>query len=115
MKAFAALLLACCFASVVSPAIAGTQTAFVKDIYIRDSDGLIIVDLTGNAASGHPACALQPYWIIPSENSETGRHLLALLIAAQISSRYVIIQGKNTCSRWPDGEDIESVGMMGLQ
>ena len=114
MKARFALMLASCCAIGVSPAIAGTQAGYIKDIYIRDSDGLILVDLFGTA-SGHPVCAQQPYWIIPNESSETGKRLLALLLAAQLSSRYITIQGKDTCSRWGDGEDIETVGMAGQQ
>jgi hypothetical protein len=113
MKVRALMLATLCAAS-VSPAIAGTQTGFVKDIYIRESDGLILVDLFGTA-SGHPVCAQQPYWVIPNESSETDKRLLALLLAAQLSSRYVTIIGTDTCSRWPDGEDIGTVGMAGQQ
>jgi hypothetical protein len=112
MKACLALVLASCCAVAVSPAIAGTQSGFVKDLYIRDSDGLILVDLTGTA-SGRPACALQPYWLIPNETTVTGKRLFAMLLAAQVSGHVVSILGKDTCHRWPDGEDIESVGVLG--
>lgn len=112
MKACLALLLAGFSAVAVSPAIAGTQTGFVKDIYVRDSDGLILVDINGTA-SGHPVCAQQPYWIIPNESSDSGKRLLTLLLSAQLSFRVVTIIGKDTCNRWPDGEDIDSVGING--
>lgn len=112
MKACLALLLASvCFVA-VSPAIAGQQSGFVKDIYVRDSDGLILVDLWGTA-SGHPTCALQTYWIIANESSETGKRLYAMLLTAEASGHPVTIIGKNTCNRWADGEDIDSVGMGG--
>jgi len=112
MKACAALMLASLSVAAVSPAIAGQQSGFVKDIYVRDSDGLILVDLWGTA-SGHPACALQPYWIIADESSATGQRLYALLLTAEASGHPVTIIGKDTCSRWPDAEDIESVGISG--
>ena len=112
MKAHLALMLASCCAVAVSPAIAGTQSGFVKSIYVRDSDGLILVDIEGTA-SGHPVCAQQTYWIIPNETSDTGKRLLALLLSAQLSYRVVSITGKDTCSRWADGEDIETVGLNG--
>ena len=114
MKLCLALILASLSAAAVSPAIAGTQTGFVKDIYVRDSDGLILVDLMGTA-SGHPACALQPYWIIANETSDNGKRLFSMLLAAQAAGRVVQIIGKDTCSRWPDGEDIETIGVNGTQ
>jgi hypothetical protein len=63
----------------------------------------------------HPACAYQPYWIIPNETTESGKRLFATLLAALVSGHKVTIQGKNTCSRWPDGEDIDTVGINGVQ
>ncbi len=114
MKLCLAVMLASLSAVAVSPAIAGTQTGFVKDIYVRDSDGLILVDLMGTA-SGHPVCALQPYWIIPNETTDNGKRLLSMLVAAQSAGRVVQIIGKDTCTRWPDGEDIDVVGVTGTQ
>ena len=110
MKACLAVLLASCCAAAVSPAIAGTQTGTVKDVYIRDSDGLILVNLAGTH-SARPACALLTYWAIPNETTDSGKRLYALLLAAQLSGRTVIVIGKDTCSRWPDGEDIDTVGV----
>lgn len=112
MKACLALLLGGCSAVAATPAIAGTQTGQVRVVYARDSDGIIVVNLDGTAVD-HPVCAQQPYWVIPNEKSDAGKRLLALLLAAQLSGRDVTIRGKNTCSRWPDGEDIDSVTLSG--
>jgi hypothetical protein len=115
MKACLALMLASLCGVAASPAIAGTQTGFVKSIYARDSDGVVIVDLAGNAASLHPTCAVQTYWVIPNESSDSGKRLLTLLLSAQLSFRVVTIIGKDTCNRWGDGEDIDTVGIGGVQ
>ena len=102
-------ILALALALVTLPAMAaGTQTGNIVDIYVRDSDGLLLVSLTGTA-SGHPSCATAAYWIIPSETTDTGKTLYATLLAAKLSGHSVTIAGKNTCTRWFDGEDIESV------
>ncbi len=114
MKLCLAVILASLSAVAISPAIAGTQSGFVKDIYIRDSDGLVLVNLMGTA-SGHPLCAQQTYWVLPNETSDTGKRLYSMLLAAQLSSRIVTIIGKDTCSRWADGEDIDTVGVSGTQ
>ena len=106
------LMLASLVVAAVTPAMAGTQTGFVKSIYARDSDRLIIVELMGTA-SGHPVCAQQTYWVIPDESSDTGKRLFAMLLTAQASFRVVTILGKDTCNRWPDGEDIDTVGING--
>jgi hypothetical protein len=100
-----------------APVMAGTDTAFIKAIHVRDSDGLIWVDLISTywPPINHPQCASQPYWIIRDESSEEGRKLFATLLAAHVAGRKVTIIGKNTCSRQPDGEDIESVGVGGVQ
>ena len=109
----AAVLLASLCALAVRPAIAGTQTGFVKDLYVRDSDGLILVDLFGSVDFGdrHPACGWQRYWIVPNETTNSGKRLFATLLAALISGHKITIHGKNTCGRWRDGEDIDTVGV----
>ena len=109
----AAVMLASLCAGAATPAIAGSQTGFVKDLYVRDSDGLIFVDLFGPSdfRVQHPACAWRPYWIIPNETSDSGKRLFATLLAALISGHKVTIQGKDTCTRRPDGEDIDTVGV----
>ena len=116
MKACLALLLASMCAVAVSPATAGTQTGFIKSIYVRDSDGLILVNLFMDETyfPNHPACGWQTYWVVPNETTASGKRLFATLLAAQISGRHVTILGKNTCSRWGDGEDIDTVGVNGV-
>lgn len=88
---------------------AGTQTGTITNLITRDSDGLVYVLLTGNS-SGRPACAAgTQYWMIPNETTDSGKRMYASLLAAQMAGRIVIITGKNTCTRWNDGEDINQV------
>ena len=111
MKINLALLLAGFCTVAVSPAIAGTQSGAIKGIYVRTSDGLIWLDLFG-VAQGRPACALShTYWIVPNEGTDAGKRLYATLLAAQLSGREVTIEGRNTCTRWRDGEDIETLSV----
>lgn len=63
------------------------EPAWVASLIVRDSDGL------------------------PNENSETGKKLYSMLLAARLAGRPVNIVGKNTCVRWGDGEDIQSVSI----
>lgn len=92
-----------------SYAIAGTQTGTVTNLIVRDHDALVYVHLSGTP-SGRPACAAGTvYWIIPDETTDTGKRMYASLLAAQMAGRTVIIQGKGTCTRWYDGEDINVV------
>jgi len=115
MKTHLALIAASSYALALTPAFAGTQTGYVKDVYVRDSDGLVLVDLFGTA-TGRAPCALgTSYWIVANESTDAGKRLYSTLLAAQLAGRLVSIEGKNTCSRWPDGEDIETVGVHGLQ
>lgn len=109
----AAMLASLCVIGAMQ-AIAGSQTGLVKDVYIRDSDGLILVDLQG-IATLKPACALRSYWIVPNEKTDSGKRLYTMLLAAQLAGRPVTINGKNTCTRWGDGEDIDTVGLNSTQ
>jgi hypothetical protein len=108
MKVLPAAILASLFAIAAAPAIAGTQTGFVNYLSARDSDGVILVYLSGSATN-HPACALEAYWIIPNETTDSGKRLYSMLLSAQLGGRSVMIEGKDTCTRWPDGEDINTV------
>jgi hypothetical protein len=110
----AAMLASLC--AVATPAFAAGQTGFIRDLYVRDSDGLILVDLFGPADFRvvHPACASQTYWVIPSETTESGKRLFATLLAALIAGEKITIYGKNTCTRWANGEDIDTVGVQGV-
>ena len=121
MKLCLAVMLASICAVAVSPAIAGDQVGYVRDLYVRDSDGLIYVYLYVSGGPSHsPDCVTNThpvggYWVIPNETTDTGRRLFSTLLAAQISNRFVKIEGKNTCSRWHDAEDIDTVDVIGLQ
>lgn len=96
----------------LSPAIAGSQTGQVTNIYTRASDGLVYVELSG-AHVNRPDCAAQhSYWMIKDEKSLTGKQQLALLMQAQATGQQVTISGFNTCSRWIDGEDIDGVQLV---
>jgi hypothetical protein len=88
---------------------AGTQTGTVTNVNVRASDGLIVVYL-GGTASGRAACAAsQPYWIIKSETSTAGKQQLAQLMIAQATGKSITIVGMGTCTRWSDGEDIDTI------
>ncbi len=91
----------------LSAASAGSQTGTVQILYGR-SDGLHLVTLSG-AHMNKPACASWDYWIIKNESTSFGRSQFATLLAAKLSGDQVSITGDGTCSRWPDGEDIQSV------
>jgi hypothetical protein len=57
--------------------------------------------------TGRPPCAAGTwYFMISNESSETGKKLYALLLGARFAGATVQIIGKNTCTRWGDGEDI---------
>ena len=92
----------------MQPALAGSQTGYISALYIRDTDGLVYVHLAGSPTGRPPCAANSTYWMVPNENSETGKKLFALLLAAKLANQQVQIVGKNTCARWGDGEDINS-------
>lgn len=94
----------------ISAHAGGSQTGQVTQVTARASDGLNLVILTGTP-SGHPACATHLYWIIKDENSETGKKQLAMFMTAQATGKSVSVAGLGTCTRWPDGEDIDSVNL----
>ena len=116
MKTLLTLIAASCCAVAVPAAFGGTQTGKIKSVYVRNSDGLIWFDLNPNGfppASGRPACAAgTAYWIVPNENTDTGRRLYAMLLSAFASGHTVQITGSDTCGRWPDGEDVDNIGML---
>ncbi len=87
--------------------LAGSQTGKVKNILVRD-DGLHYVVIDG-IATGKPPCATIGYWIIKDENSVYGKSQLSLLMMAFAAQKSVQIEGKNSCTRWDDGEDISAI------
>ena len=93
---------------VVHVCFAGQQTGVVASLVKRNSDGLLYFYISGSAP-GKPACATQSYWIIKDENSNSGKQILALLMMARSTGQAITVQGSNTCTRWGDGEDVDSV------
>lgn len=103
-SALAALLM-----SVACVATASEATGRVAYIVVRDSDGLIYVELD-SSRTGKPACAAnQNYFMIKDETSLSGRRTHATLLAAKLSGLRVTIWGTGACTRWGDGEDIAAV------
>ncbi|WP_111856116.1 MULTISPECIES: hypothetical protein [Acinetobacter] len=86
---------------------AGTARGKITSIIVRDSDGLVYVNVEGRA--NKPDCAVGNYMIIKNENSATGKRQLALLLMAQAANKVISVTGYGTCSRWPDGEDINYI------
>lgn len=103
-----ALALGLCFSFLSSSVMAGSQTGEISQIIVRGKDGLTYFYLTGTA-NGRPACATNRYWIIKDENSAIAQKQLALLIAAKAAGQTVSVGGLDTCTRWPDGEDLNYV------
>jgi hypothetical protein len=88
---------------------ASGQLGRVIKIQVRASDGLILFYLDGTPST-KPACAgTNTYWMIKDEKSETGKRQLAMLMAARAAGLPVAVAGTGTCTRWPDGEDVDVV------
>ncbi|HKS72845.1 MAG TPA: hypothetical protein VJQ82_06570 [Terriglobales bacterium] len=88
---------------------AGTITGTVDWVITRASDGLVYVNIVGTP-TGRPTCAQgTTYWMIANENSETGKKQYAMLVAAKLAGSTIIITGSGLCTRWVDGEDIDSI------
>jgi len=87
---------------------AGNQTGQVVRIFVRQSDHVVLVDITGTPTN-KPACAPYTYWIIKDETSLTGKQQLALLMLAKATGLTVNIAGTGDCTRFPSGEDIDVV------
>lgn len=95
------------------PVLAGNQIGKVDYIVVRASDGLVLFNLSGSPKSYSPTCATNSYWMIKDENSEVGKKQYAMLLAAQASGRNIDVAGMNTCTRWSDGEDVNSLLLRG--
>lgn len=87
---------------------AGNQTGQVVRIFVRQTDHVVLVDITGTPTN-KPACAPYTYWIIKDETSVTGKQQLALLMLAKATGQTVNIAGTGDCTRFPSGEDIDVV------
>ena len=88
--------------------LASNQTGIVKKVLVR-TDGLHWFYLEG-ARSERPACSAQhEYWMVKDENSVYGKSQFSMLLTAYASKSKVTINGNGTCSRWGDGEDINTI------
>jgi hypothetical protein len=96
---------------VTSVTFAGIITGTVQEVLVRASDGLVYVVINGTP-SGQPACATHAYWMIMSETSDAGHKQYAMLLDAQATGAQVQILGAGTCTRWGDGEDIDSIDIV---
>jgi hypothetical protein len=92
------------------PAHAGTQSGTITGLVNRTSDGLLFFYLSG-PASGKASCATAPYWVIKDENSNTGKRLLAMLLTAKVTGQSIYVTGAGACTRWVDGEDVDSISL----
>lgn len=90
-----------------TPVLASSVTGKILQLYTRDTDGLQLGEVEGHGA--RPACATHTYMLIRDEKSDTGKAQVAMLMAAFLADRQVIILGSDTCTQWPDGEDITIV------
>lgn len=87
------------------------QTGRIQNIFSRsyaDGQGLVYVVLDGQRVSA-PPCATGPYWMIADEKSEAGKREIAILMAARLNDTQVTIVGRQTCTKWVDGEDIHEI------
>jgi hypothetical protein len=97
--------------AISSVCLAGFQGGTVGTIFVRASDGLIYFTLIGDAKIDSPSCAARSYWMIKDENSNAGKQQYQILLASQATGKLVLVNGLNTCTRWVDGEDVDSISM----
>ena len=93
-------------------AAASSQTGKIKRLYVRASDGLTYFTMDSATPSDKPSCATHSYWMIKDENSEVGKKQYAMLLAAHAAGRKILIYGSDKCTRWRDGEDVDSVVLL---
>jgi hypothetical protein len=89
--------------------LSGEQAGRINQLFVRASDGLTYFTLKDTPPENRPACAKINYWMIKDENSNVGRMQYSLLFAAQASGKPIRVVGSNTCSRWSDGEDVDTI------
>ncbi len=98
--------------SLVYDVFAGNQTGTIEALHVRAADGLVYFTLKGGAKGGSPACATISYWMVKDENSAAGKRQYALLLAAHLAGRPIIVAGADTCTRWSDGEDVNIISLL---
>lgn len=86
----------------------GVVTGTVTQVVVRASDGLVYVVVSGTP-TGKPACAVGGYWMVANETSDVGHKQYAMLLMAQATGTRITIWGSGTCTRWGDGEDIDTI------
>ncbi len=91
---------------------ASTQEGKITHLFVRASDGLTYFFLDSAIPNDKPACATHNYWMIKDENSEVGKKQYAMLLAAHSAGRTIKVSGMGTCTRWGDGEDVNSVVLL---
>lgn len=104
------IFLLCLFLS--TNVYAGTQLGTVGYIIVRASDGLVYFTLKGDAKVGSPSCARNSYWMIKDENSNSGKFQYSMVLSAQASGKTIRVTGMNSCTRWGDGEDVNSIQIL---
>ncbi|MEX2963363.1 hypothetical protein [Microbulbifer sp. TYP-18] len=87
---------------------AGTQTGQISGVTVRASDGLHYFTMHGTTTD-KPACATNTYWIIKDENSTAGKSQLSVVLTAYASGKTVAVTGSGECTRWGDGEDVNTI------
>ena len=103
---------AAAFAVFSGAATAGDITGYVTSVVTRDSDGLTYAVVAGTPANRASCAAATSYWIVAAETTESGKKQYALLLSAKTSGLRVTINGKGTCTRWSDGEDINTLQLI---
>jgi hypothetical protein len=89
---------------------AGCKRRLARESRVR-SDGLIYVTLEV-APQGRPACAATTtYFMIQNENSEGRQEAIRSASPCQTVRSANRNWGANTCTPWPDGEDIDQIGL----
>lgn len=104
--------LAAALAVVSSATVAGDITGYVTHVVTRDSDGLTYAVVAGTPSNRASCAAATSYWIVAAETTESGKKQYALLLSAKTSGLRVTINGKGTCTRWSDGEDINTLQLI---
>ncbi len=108
MKKALILWLSVCSVSASASVQAGVQVGQIIQLEVRARDGLHFFFMSGTATD-RPACAVNPYWMIKDENSVIGKAQLSMLLSAYMAGKSVTVVGSGACTRWSDGEDVDTV------
>lgn len=109
VKKYATALASLLLTVLTSTAGAANQSGPIDYVSVRERDGLVYFKLKADAPADHPACSTRNYWMVANENSPVGRMQLAALLAAKSSGASVTVIGSGTCTRWPDGENLDEL------